>query len=82
MQFEKGDLDYCGGPYGVRGSDLFAEREGRNKKVSVLENEGEHWSTSSNKTNGQDLTVSQGSLSYTDECYSTVICKVQFCQVV
>ena len=47
MQFEKKDVGYCGKLFGVRGSALLAEREGGNKKGSILENGGEHMSTSS-----------------------------------
>ena len=45
---KKEEVGYCGRLSWVRGSALFAERE-RDKKVSVPENGGEHWSTSSNK---------------------------------
>ena len=41
------EMGYCWKLSRVRGSALLAEREGGNKKVSVLENVGEHWSTSS-----------------------------------
>ena len=41
----------------VRGSALLAEREGGNKKVSVLEKGGENWSIFSNKNSGKLPTV-------------------------
>ena len=50
MQFEKkGKWVTAGGLSGVRGSVSLTKREGGKKKVSVLENKSEHWSTSSNK---------------------------------
>ena len=44
MQLENGDVGYCRMLSKLRGSALLAEREGGNKKGSVLENGGEHCS--------------------------------------
>ena len=49
MQFEKGDVGYCGRLSGVRGSVSLAKSEGEKKKVSVLKNGGEHGSIFSDK---------------------------------
>ena len=57
MQFEKGDVGYCGRLSGVRGSVSLAKREREKKKVSFLENRGEHWIILVIKTNAQDLTA-------------------------
>ena len=47
MQFEKIERGLLGEAFRKRRIALIAEREGGNKKVSVLESTGEHRSTSS-----------------------------------
>ena len=47
------DVGYCGRLTGVRGSAWLGERGGLNKKGSVLENGGKHWSIAITKKQTQ-----------------------------